>query len=211
MNQMYLNQRTETYEPDVFKPEDGNRAAVKPSDDVAPEKPPKPAAAPSPLPYKTEQKPEHPASPPVDQRKPEQLGQDLESPGPLRARAVALVEDLHAQHPQPGLPDKAIDEAERILRASEDVDATVELIRRNHVAWKAHWETLRPGKFIPQLWRWFHDGEWRRMVGKPVRHETFYEREERKWKEEENSEYRQWVREYDAEQERKRHGKTSAA
>jgi hypothetical protein len=97
----------------------------------------------------------------------------------LRAQAEALVEELHADHPQPGLPGKAVAEVERILRAAEDVAATVELIRNNHAAWKAHWEILRPGAFIPQLWRWFRDGEWRREVRKPVRQETWYQRQDR--------------------------------
>jgi hypothetical protein len=125
-------------------------------------------------------------------------------PPSVRAQAEALVEELHAEHPQPGLPDKAVPEVERILGGAEDVEATIELIRANHAAWKAHWEMLRPGQFIPQLWRWFRDGEWKRSVRKPVRHENFYEREERQWKEEENSEHRQWMREYEAEQCRKR-------
>jgi hypothetical protein len=191
------------YEPDVFEPETNSGAAVKPSDSVEPAV--SAAAAPPPP---VEKKYEHPAAPPVDQQKAEQLDLDLQETNTIRARAEALIEDLHAVHPQPGLPDKAVDEAERILRQCEDVDASIEMIRQNHVAWKAHWEMLRPGKFIPQLWRWFHDGEWRRMVGKPVRHENFYEKAERQWKEDENSEYRQFVREYDAEQLRKRYGKT---
>jgi hypothetical protein len=97
----------------------------------------------------------------------------------VRQIAEALVEELHADHPQPGLPGKAVAEAEPILAAAEDVDATVELIRRNHASWKLHWEILRPGAFIPQLWRWFHDGEWKREVRKPVRQETWYQRQDR--------------------------------
>ena len=191
------------YEPDVFEPEVNRAAAVKPSDPVKSRA--SAAAAPPPP---VEKKTEHPAAPPVGRREAEQLGLDMQETDTVRARADALVEELHATHPQPGLPDKAIDEAERILRACEDVDASVEMIRQNHAAWKAHWEMLRPGKFIPQLWRWFHDGEWRRMVGKPIRQENFYEREQRKWDGEENAEYRQFVQEYDAEQLRKRYGKT---
>src|SRR5262249_52994719 len=98
---------------------------------------------------------------------------------PIRQAAEALVEELHAEHPKPGLPDKAIAEVERILATAEDPKATVERIRRNHAAWKLHWEILRPGQFIPQLWRWFRDGEWRSEVKKPVRHETYYERQRR--------------------------------
>jgi hypothetical protein len=97
----------------------------------------------------------------------------------VRAQAAELVEELHADHPQPGLPDKAVPEVERILAAAEDREATVELIRANHAAWKAHWEMLRPGQFIPQLWRWFRDGEWKRTVRKPVRQETWYQRQDR--------------------------------
>ena len=192
------------YEPIELNLEKGNHAAaVK----LEADKEPVENAAAAPLPTVSKKtKHEHRAAPPEPSEKTGQLQLDLEAPDELRARAAALVEELHAQHPQPGLPEKAIDEAERILRASEDVDAIIELIRRNHPTWKAHWEMLRPGRFIPQLWRWFHDGEWKRMAGKPVRHETFYEREERKWKENENSEYRRWVREYDAEQDKKRYG-----
>jgi hypothetical protein len=97
----------------------------------------------------------------------------------VQAQAEALVEELHAVHPQPGLPDKATGEVKAILAKSEDVAATVALIRSNHALWKAHWESRRAGQFIPQLWRWFHDGEWRRAVGKPVRSETYTERADR--------------------------------
>jgi hypothetical protein len=96
-----------------------------------------------------------------------------------RSAAEELVEELHVIHPQPGLPDKAVGEVEKILAVAEDHPATIALIRANHAMWRAHWEILRPGAFIPQLWRWFRDGEWKRTVGKPVRHETFYEKAER--------------------------------
>jgi hypothetical protein len=115
-----------------------------------------------------------------------QAGSPGEPPSALRAQAAALVEELHAVHPQPGLPEKAIPQVERILGAAADPQATVDAIRRNHAAWAAHWEILRPGKFIPQLWRWFRDGEWSREVKKPVRHENFYERKEREYKESEH-------------------------
>jgi hypothetical protein len=97
----------------------------------------------------------------------------------IPAIAEALVEELHAEHPQPGLPDKAIPLVEAILTAAEDIEATVERIRANHAAWKLHWEIKRPGQFIPQLWRWFRDGEWKRTVGKPIRQETWYQRQDR--------------------------------
>jgi hypothetical protein len=147
-------------------------------------------------------------------------GSPGEPPSEVRQIAEALVEELHADHPQPGLPGKAVVEAERILAAAEDVDATIELIRANHGAWKLHWEMQRPGQFIPQLWRWFRDGEWRRTVRKPVRHETFYERAEREreqsggyqWTEEEQRAFeRQAEREIEiAEWREKQRGKKTA-
>lgn len=111
------------------------------------------------------------------------FAQQKSQPDPIRVQAEELVEELHAVHPQPGLPDKAVAEAEQILRASSDPDETVETVRRNHAAWKAHWEMLRPGQFIPQLWRWLRDGEWRRSVSKPVRQENWYQRQDRKQEE----------------------------
>jgi hypothetical protein len=141
-----------------------------------------------------------------ERRAPDQLELNLDQPGLKPAAgspgeppsvAAALVEELHAVHPKPGLPDKAIPEVERILAAAEDVEATIEQIRVNYASWKAHWEMLRPGQFIPQLWRWFRDGEWKRTVGKPVRRENYYERCERErqeyggyqWTEEEKRQF----------------------
>jgi hypothetical protein len=106
-------------------------------------------------------------------------GSPSEPAAMLRAQAEALVEELHAIHPQPGLPNKAIPEVEKILAASEDVAATMDRIRANHAGWRAHWEMFRPGQFIPQLWRWLRDGEWKRTVGKPVKQETWYQRQDR--------------------------------
>jgi hypothetical protein len=157
------------------------------------------AAAAPPPPVQKESEHERGVARPVSQ----QLGLGLEPVDPIRAEAIALVEELHAEHPQPGLPDKAVGEVQAILAASADVTATVEQIRINHAAWKLHWEMLRPGAFIPQLWRWFHDGEWKRTVGKPVRHENFYERCEREWTESRPTEEQSQQREYEAERERR--------
>jgi hypothetical protein len=47
------------------------------------------------------------------------------------------------------------------MEASEDPAATVQTIRSNHGLWRQFWATLPPERFIPQLWRWLRDGEWR--------------------------------------------------
>jgi hypothetical protein len=155
---------------------------------------PKTTKQPAPVPHQLQLKWDQPGLKPAAplQMYPVLPGSPGEPPAVLRAQAEALVEELHADHPQPGLPGKAIAEAERILASADDVEATIELIRANHAAWKLHWEMQRPGSFIPQLWRWFRDGEWKRTVRKPVRHETFYERAER---EREQSGGYQWTEE----------------
>lgn len=193
------------YEPDVINQKKEHDAAVEYSGVVEPAQ--TAAAAPPAVVQKLTTPRPTPAPAPCAGQSSETSGQldlGLEPVDPMHAQAAALVEELHADHPQPGLPDKAVAEVERILRTSDDPAAVIATMRANHAAWKAHWEMLRPGQFIPQLWRWFRDGEWKRAVRKPARRETFFEREERKWKENENSEHRIWMREYEAEQERKR-------
>jgi hypothetical protein len=146
---------------------------------------PEPAAAAAPLVcVKTEERQEPPAPVVLEPEPvpPASLPPTF-LPSPVHAQAEALVEELHAVHPQPGLPDRAVPEVEKILAASQDVDATIERIRTNHAAWRLHWDLRRPGQFIPQLWRWFRDGEWKRCVGKPVKYETYYEKVERAQKE----------------------------
>lgn len=202
-------------EPAIKEPYTVSAAAVKATGLVAHQEiPRKPAAAATQPIFGNKAQPERPAAP-VKQPKTEQLGLDLQAPDEIRAKAADLVEELHAVHPQPGQPEKAIDYAEAILRASDNVEAVIELIKSNHPTWVAHWHSYRPGQFIPQLWRWFWKGEWKRAVGKPIKHENFYEREERVWKENENSEHRVWMREYEAEKLAKRlegrNGKVTAA
>jgi hypothetical protein len=49
-------------------------------------------------------------------------------------------------------------------------------IRASHAAWTAEWATKRahnPHSFIPHLWRWFRDGDWKNppaltALGKPM-------------------------------------------
>jgi hypothetical protein len=104
--------------------------------------------------------------------------------------AQALVEDLIAQHPEPGNPSRAVDEAAKLLSASPDSAAT---IRRNHAAWREHWATLDRQRFIPQLWRWLSTGEWKYAPAarRSVERETYAERWRRELRELDEREYRQ--------------------
>jgi biotin operon repressor len=72
-----------------------------------------------------------------------------------------LHRELVAVHPQPGLPERALAEVQKALESSEDPLAVVQSIRENHALWRAYWATLPRERFIPQLWRWLRDGEWR--------------------------------------------------
>jgi hypothetical protein len=73
--------------------------------------------------------------------------------------AQKLVMELISQHPEPGNLQKAVAEIEKLLAARPGAE-TVEILRRNHAIWRAHWATYAPGRFIPQLWRWVRDGDW---------------------------------------------------
>jgi hypothetical protein len=73
------------------------------------------------------------------------------------SEAEALAWELLADHPQPGLPLKAIPEVEKVL--ARDPGAAAKL-RSAHAAWREYWLTLPVEKFRPQLWRWISDGDW---------------------------------------------------
>jgi hypothetical protein len=113
-----------------------------------------------------------------------------------RAVAEELVAELMPVHPEPGNGLKAVAEAEKLLATRpEGVSATAETLRRNHGLWRARWAEYAPGRFVPQLWRWFHDGDWQHPpVGrKPVQSETWHERRERERKQSDEESYRMYA------------------
>ena len=71
-----------------------------------------------------------------------------------------MARELLKVHPEPGLPRRAAPEIERVLRATSSVEDTAERIWNNYAAWTEYWKTLEAHRFIPQLWRWFAEGEW---------------------------------------------------
>ena len=93
------------------------------------------------------------------------------------AEKIAI--ELMAEHPMPGNLPGAIAEAEKILaKAPEGIEATVEVLRSSHAAWRLEWPSRH---FIPMLRKWFHDGDWRNPPAsrKEIKSETWLERRER--------------------------------
>jgi hypothetical protein len=109
------------------------------------------------------------------------------------AQAVAL--ELLKVHPQPGNSRRAAPEIERILRAAPDPEVMAARIRDNHKAWMDYWAALPAGRFIPQLWRWIHDGDWEQKPAsrRPVQSETWHERHERERKESDEDSFRRYA------------------
>ena len=123
------------------------------------------------------------------------LFDEIETPTP-QAEAEKLVAELMPQHPEPGNLPKAINEAAKLLASRpETLTATIETLRRNHGLWRARWATYAAGRFVPQLWRWFHDGDWEHppVDRKPVQSETWHERHERERKESDEENYRRYA------------------
>jgi len=77
---------------------------------------------------------------------------------PEATEAEQLAYELSAAHPQPGLPMRAVGEIEQALAGHP---GAADQMRANHAAWCEYWRQLPAGKFIPQLWRWVRDQEWR--------------------------------------------------
>ena len=103
------------------------------------------------------------------------------APEPLAA-AELIVAELMPTHPEPGNEGRAVEEAARILASKpEEIAATVETIRQTHAACRTAWANYGPGRFIPQLWRWFRDGDWKylRPDRREVQRETYDQRRRR--------------------------------
>ena len=85
-----------------------------------------------------------------------------------------LVTELIAEHPEPGNPARAIDEVVKIFTAVDDPGEIADMVRRHHALWLEYWATLTANRFIPQLWRWLRDGEWKYPPAerKSAKHET---------------------------------------
>ena len=100
----------------------------------------------------------------------------------VMAEAELIVAELMPIHPEPGNEGKAIEEAAKILAAKPDeIAATVETMRQTHAACRAAWANYGPGRFIPQLWRWFRDGDWKyvRPERREVQRESYNKRQRR--------------------------------
>lgn len=109
------------------------------------------------------------------------------------AHAEAIVAELMPMHPEPGNDPKAVAEAASILASKpEAVGSTLETMRQTHAASRAAWANYRHDRFIPQLWRWFRDGDWKylRPDRKEVKRETVSERRDRESKEYDEKLYR---------------------
>jgi hypothetical protein len=93
----------------------------------------------------------------------------------------ALARELSALHPQPGLARKAVGEVRKAMARGW----TAEAIRDRHTEWREYWATLPAGKFIPQLWRWFADGDFEAcpVIRKPAVVESYVERMRRQFRE----------------------------
>ena len=115
---------------------------------------------------------------------------------PAPTEAEKLVAELMPQHPEPGNARKAIAAAGKLLATRpEGIPATVEAVRRNHALWQARWAEYAPGRFIPQLWRWLHDGDWENppVNRKAVKSESWVERREREYQESKEKSYRMYA------------------
>jgi hypothetical protein len=163
MNQTVLNLQKGTDAADKLRssmdpPVKKAAAAAVPLFDDEPEAPPAPPQATP----KTSRVTEH-----------ESAQVRVQSSDPVPALALAMVGELGKVHPQPGLLPRAVPEIERILRAGPTIEAAGERIWNNHAAWREYWATLEAGRFIPQLWRWFRDGDWETppVIRKPAKKE----------------------------------------
>ncbi len=110
--------------------------------------------------------------------------------------AEALVAELMAMHPEPGNAPKAVVEAGKLLAdAPETAPATIESLRASHAAWRARWAEYAPGRFIPQLWRWIAEGDWRNspVDRKGAKSESWEERRKRESAEHDEQTYRRYA------------------
>ena len=87
---------------------------------------------------------------------PAQMGTELPTPEVVD-EAQALVFELIKTHPTPGNISRAFDEIARALAGG----AKAEEIRASHERWREIWRRYQPGRFIPQLFRWMKDLDWR--------------------------------------------------
>lgn len=75
--------------------------------------------------------------------------------------AEAIVAELMPLHPEPGNARKAVAVAHKLLTTRpQAMAATIQALRDSHASWRLRWAEYKPGRFIPQLWRWIQDGDW---------------------------------------------------
>ena len=180
------------YEPDVFQPDEKNDAAAALVTTVA-----EAAAAASIFVENEPEKPTHPApggSGSLNENFPGHIAETEKGnfrknfPGenfPAQEAAAAVAAELMAVHPEPGNAPKAV-AAVAALVASKPGEgaATLEAVRASHASWRLRWADYAPGRFIPQLWRWIADGDWRNVPveRKGVKSETWIEKRAREQK-----------------------------
>ena len=117
-------------------------------------------------------------------------------PGDFLSRGAELAVALMTDHPEPGNLPKAISEVEKLVSSAPgEAAATIEALRASHASWRLRWAEYAPGRFIPQLWRWIHDGDWLQVPveRKGVKSETWIERRAREEKESNEESYRTYA------------------
>ena len=115
---------------------------------------------------------------------------------PAGETAAAVVAELMAVHPEPGNAPKAISEVEKLVASTPgEAAATLEALRTSHGLWRARWAGYAKDRFIPQLWRWVADGDWRNPPAerKGVKSETWVERRTREYTESQEKTYRNYA------------------
>lgn len=165
------------YEPDVLQPEGSAAAADVPTTPGG-----QAAATASTFVEIETEKPTPPASGSLNENPADQV--------------VQVVRELMAVHPEPGNLPRAVTEVAKLIAGSPgEVVATLEAVRSSHAAWRVRWAEYGPGRFIPQLWRWVHDGDWRNAPAerKGMKSETWIERRKREQQECDDKTYRMYA------------------
>jgi hypothetical protein len=87
---------------------------------------------------------------------PHKLGDPCPEP-PVRDVASGLVDELMPQHPTAGNAAGAVRAIARLLATGADPES----IRSSHARYRRLWAHFKPGRFVPQLWRWVQENDWR--------------------------------------------------
>lgn len=136
--------KTKTPEKAESTPEARPVPAPKPI--VPPVRPPKPPQPPKKAP---------PAPPPPAPRRSEH---GHHAPSEVSARAEEIAEGLAKAHPVTGSFKAACQAVERALEKHGDVG---DELQESHRRFLIVWASYEKGRFVPQLWRWVEEGDWR--------------------------------------------------